>query len=203
MLSPNTVAQKPNRWALLPRYHAKPSGKLLFLAVITGVAVVIWAIVTKTDLTRDGLGVGVPAFVWIWGEHFRFDRYSTSAVLFLMAVLLAGDGVGIWAIFRFTSLPHGEQVSIAVGMGAGLPILFSLWIFLLCDKWAKISLFDFLFLSLLYAVLAPIIWAIATKANLQLNVKVSLGVGLAVGLTYFCVFIFVGERRSMQMPKEY
>ena len=84
-------------------------------------------------------------------------------------------------MLRYGPLPYGDRVYIAVGLGVGVPCLFTLWIYLLLvsDDTPREAI---LVTIVLLGALAPSLWAIVTKSSLDLSVKVSLSVGLGVGL---------------------
>ena len=84
-------------------------------------------------------------------------------------------------MLKYVPLPYGDRVYIVVGLGVGVPCLFTLWISFLWAHDGSLRA-PILVTMLLLAALAPSLWAIITRSGLDLSVKVSLSVGLGVGL---------------------
>lgn len=216
VLDVNSAARNINRSSLFFMYYCKQlrSGiiaalRFFFskhglstcgvLVLITGWAVGIWAIATKIVLPYGsrvsigvGFAVGVPAMIILWAGIWE-EEYAIREVLkpglIILALLLVVIGVSIWAIFRYAPLSYGEKVNIAVGMGVGVPLLFTLWVAVVQNV---IDLFwPFIVSAILLGALAPGLWAIITKTQLDQNVKVSLSVGLAVGLPCVVPIVFM------------
>ena len=104
---------------------------------------------------------------------------------------MTGIGVSIWAVLKYVPLPYGDRIYIVVGLGVGVPCLFTIWIASL-QNLAYGSRHDLILANcLLLGALAPSLWAIITKSGLDLGVKVSLSVGLGVGLPCLVPIIFV------------
>ena len=109
---------------------------------------------------------------------------------------MAGIGVSIWAVLKYVPLPYGDRVYMAVGLGVGIPFLFTLWIKFLQEVYGTPRK-AILITIILLGALAPSLWAIITKSGLDLSVKVSLSVGLGVGLPCLVPIIayFTYDRR--------
>ena len=153
--------------------------------LIAGYSVGIWALATKIPLSYDervavtvGYAIGVPASVYLAVQAFDEDFWKANVVA-LISVLVS-IGVGTWAVFRYTPLPHSQQVTIAVGMCVGVPCVTLLWVAVYNESIYFFGSGKYLLGSL--AILPPVLWAIIAKSTLSEDSKISLSVGLAVGL---------------------
>ena len=202
-ISINHTARKISQGSLLFTYYTKGVGRSLIAAIkflfstqglvisgsillSTATIVGIWATAKKTALSLGdrisiGIGfvVGLLAFIFIWAAILDKGWYNIKKIVFSLACLAACVGVSIWAILSYAPLSYSEKISISVGMGVGLPCLLLLWAIIIkdVDEW-KIVYGSH---TVLLAVLAPVLWAIITKTQLDQSTKVSLSVGIGVG----------------------
>ena len=165
--------------------------RLLVLIIIVGWALGIWAIATKTPLAHGlrvaagvGFAVGWPfmAFMWLTVYFGEDDPKLPRRALMLLAFLFVCIGVGIWALFKFAPIHSGQKVTIAVGMGVGIPCLYTLWWFVVLFEMLDEFVSPIVVNTILLGALAPSLWAILTKSSLSQDAKVSLSVGLGIGL---------------------
>lgn len=175
---------------------------LIILIALVGWALGIWAIATKTSLAYGsrvaigvGFAVGLPFMIIIW-ISISTDGYSSldspRFALILLAFLFVCIGVGIWALLRYAPIPYSEKVSIAVGMGVGIPCLYTLWVWLV-SEYIDVGK-PIIVTAILLGALAPTLWAILTKSSLDQDVKVSLSVGLGVGLPCLVpIYYLIGD----------
>lgn len=215
-VSVNSAASKISRLISYSMYYGKQLGrgfggtpKFLFstkgllssgiLLLVIGWALGIWAISTRTHMTAGstvavgvGFAVGVPAIILSWAWIWTEDSYAYPEVaipgLSILGFLMIIIGVSIWAVFKHADLSYGSKVSVAVGMGVGIPCLFTLTT-ILVQKDVRRRVLVTLGVSILG--LGPIIWAIIAKTNLAQDVQVSVGVGLGTGLPCALVIIFL------------
>ncbi|KAL8825399.1 MAG: hypothetical protein Q9191_004446 [Dirinaria sp. TL-2023a] len=167
---------------------------LIVLIFIVGWALGIWAIATKPALNYGsrvaaaaGFAVGLPfmAFMWI-GISMDDDNPRVAKPAFsLLAILFVCIGVGIWALLRYADLPHGQKVSIAVGMGVGIPCLYTLWVTMILWELLDGLVKPIVANAVVLGALAPSLWLILTKSSLDQDDKVSLSVGLGIGIPCF------------------
>lgn len=202
-LNVNSTAQSISRLSLFFVYYTKSVFSFLFSAyglVVSGIIVFIigwilgiWAIATKTPLPYGsrisvgvGFAVGLLAIPVLWAKIWDTERVALNKVrklgLIIFVILLGVIAACIWAVFHYaTFLSYGERINIAVGMAVGVPCLYTLWVALVQDDDFVVPL---VVTAVLCAVLAPSLWAIIMKTQLQQNTKVSLTSMLGPYLVY-------------------
>ena len=216
-LNVNSTARSISRSSLFFVYYVKNTGRGLLRALsflfskdgtvlssitifLIGWSLGIWALATKLSLPYGsrvsivvGFAIGLPVIMFFWLVIAVADKSAPHSVLklgFAIFVILLGVVTAcIWAVFHHAPLSYGERINIAVGMGVGIPHLYTLWVAVAQNGIAKRPLIA---TAILCAALAPGLWALITKSQLQQNIKVSLGVGLGIGLPCFvplcCLF---------------
>ncbi|KAI9670273.1 MAG: hypothetical protein M1831_006487 [Alyxoria varia] len=175
--------------------------KSSMLTVVPGLAVGIWAIVTKSPLpyasratVASGFAVGLVYVFYPWcilvGSGMAM---ATWRVLTGMALLLAAVGISIWAVLAHTPLRPEERIDIAVGIGVAVPF-FASWIYFL--QFAKRSRTLYLALAnvIAMAAMAPALWTFITKSDYDQGFKVSFSVGLGAGIPCFITFVYAFYR---------
>ena len=212
-ISINHTARNISRGSLLFTYYTKEIGRSLIAAITflfstqglvtsgsivltTATIVGIWAIATKAALSRGdrisigvGFAVGLLAFIIIWAVILDNGWYNIKKIVFSLACLATCVGVSIWAILRYAPLSYSEKISISVGIGVGLPCLLLLWAIIIedVDEWTIVYGSH----TILLSVLAPVLWAIITKTQLDQSTRVSLSVGLGIGLPCLLAIIIL------------
>lgn len=165
-------------------------------------AIGIWAIWEKCPLPdrsqRDaaiGFGIGLPSMSLMWftisrgngsynitdsGAIVCEDRAPKLAYI-LLAFVLTGAGVSMWAVWSYAPLPDTAKISIMMGLGVGVPILFTLWMLLILDN-ERGKLHRPIFWSVvLTMILVPSLWGVIKRSSYDLTDSVSISVGLGIG----------------------
>ena len=175
---------------------------IVFVSTIAW-AVGIWAIREKCPLPdraqRDAavaFGIGLPSMSLMWFTISRgngsYNITDSGAVVcenrapklayILLAFVLAGVGVGMWAVWSYAPLPDPARISIMMGLGVGVPILFTLWMLLILDDERGSLHRPLLWSAALIVILVPSLWGVIKRSSYDLTDSVSISVGLGIGL---------------------